>query len=287
MSDLSRRNLLALAAASTALAKKKTDAGTPIGVQLYTVRDVLPNDPDAVLRSIAEIGYKEVEAGRAGLDKLSPLFARYGLKAPSVGLELPLITGEGKPPESVTLASALEEAKKAGASYVGCGYSGPQKDADGYKRVCEAMNRTGEAARTAGLQFTYHHHAYEFGGEPGKRAWDYYLEFWDPKLVAIEMDTYWLSVAGQDPAAMIARYSGRVQLVHLKDKAFGTAVQYDQNMKPYTFKEVGTGVIDFPAVLAAARKAGVQHYFVEQDATPGHPIDSLRISYNNLRKMKL
>lgn len=287
MPDLSRRSLLALAAASTAFAKKKAESGTPIGVQLYTVRRVLPNDPGGVLKSIAEIGYKEVETGRADLDKLSPLFAKYGLKCPSVGLELPLITGEGKAPEGVTLASALDQAKKAGASYIGCGYSGPQKDADGYKRVCEAMNRTGEAARVAGLQFTYHHHAYEFGGEPGKRAWDYYLEFWDPKLVALEMDTYWLSVAGQDPAAMIAKYAGRVHLLHLKDKAFGTPVQYDQNVKPYSFKEVGTGVIDFPAVLRAAAKAGIKHYFVEQDETPGKPIDSLRISHNNLKKMKL
>jgi sugar phosphate isomerase/epimerase len=289
MSDISRRGLLAVGAmtASLANAKKKPGFDKPVGVQLYTVRNVLPKDPDATLKAISGIGYKEVEAGRADLDKLSPLFEKYGLKCASVHLETPLITGEGKMPEGVTLESALEDLKKHGVEFAGCPYSGPQKDADAYKRVADAMNRTGEAAQKLGMQFFYHNHAYEFGGEPGRRAWDYYLQYWDQKLVALEIDVYWMSVAGQDPADQIRKFGSRVVQVHLKDKAFGTPVHHDQNMPGYTFKEVGTGVVDFPAVLRAAEQAGVKHYYVEQDQTPGDPLASLRISYKNLRSFKL
>jgi sugar phosphate isomerase/epimerase len=289
MSDISRRGLLAVGAmtASLANAKKKPGFEKPIGVQLYTVRNVLPKDPDATLKAISEIGYKEVETGREDLDKLSPLFDKYGLKCTSVHLETPLITGEGKKPEGITLEGALEDLKKHGIEFVGCPYSGPQKDADAYKRISEAMNRTGEAAQKLGMQFFYHNHAYEFGGEPGKRAWDYYLQYWDPKLVALEIDVYWMSVAGQNPADQIRKFGSRAVQVHLKDKAFGTPVQHDQNMPGYSFKEVGTGVVDFPAVLRAAERAGVKHYYVEQDQTPGDPIASLRISYKNLRSFKL
>jgi sugar phosphate isomerase/epimerase len=288
MQTITRRAALSLAAAPLAFAKRKP-AGfdRPLGVELYTVRDILPKEPERVLGAIASIGYKELEGGRANLGTLVPAMRKFGLTMPSVSVELPLITGEGKPPEGVTLESAIDQAKAAGAAFIMLGYSGPQKDADGYKRVCEAMNRSGATIAKAGMQLVYHNHAYEFGGEPGQRAWDYYVQYLDPKLVPFQLDVFWLSVAGQDPAATIRKYAGRVAMVHLKDKAFGAPVQYDQNVKPYTFREVGTGVVDFPAVLRAAEAAGVKHYFVEQDRTPGDPLESLQTSYRNLRALKL
>jgi sugar phosphate isomerase/epimerase len=290
MAKITRRGLLAAGtfAASLAGAKKKQpEFDKPVGVQLYTVRSVLPKDPDGTLKAISEIGYKEVETGREEVDKLSPLFEKYGLKCYSVHLETPLITDEGPKPQGVTLESALDDLQKHGIQFVGCPYSGPQKDSEAYKRIADAMNRTGEEVQKRGMTFFYHNHAYEFGGEPGKRAWDYYLEYWNPKLVGFELDVYWLSVAGQDPAEQIRKYGSRVVQLHLKDKAFGTPVHHDQNMAPATFKEVGTGVVDFPAVLRAAEEVGVKHYYVEQDQTPGDPIASLRTSYNNLRSMRL
>jgi sugar phosphate isomerase/epimerase len=99
------------------------------------------------------------------------------------------------------------------------------------------------------------------------------------------MDVFWVSVAGQDPVEMLKQYKGRVPLIHLKDKATGTAVQYDEKVPAATFKEVGSGSLDFLAVLRAAEAAGVKHYFVEQDQTPGDPVDSLRKSYEFLRKV--
>src|SRR3974390_6509 len=122
MPDISRRGLLALGAITAPLAnasQKKAGFSKPIGVQLYTVRDVLPREPDGTLKAIADLGYKEVETSRADVDKYSALFDKYGLKCYSVHLETPLITGQGKAPEGVTLDGALEDLKKRGIEFVG------------------------------------------------------------------------------------------------------------------------------------------------------------------------
>jgi sugar phosphate isomerase/epimerase len=106
-----------------------------------------------------------------------------------------------------------------------------------------------------------------------------------PALVGFELDTFWASLAGIDPVTLIERYRGRVPLVHLKDKARGTPVQYDETRVPReAFKEIGQGEIDFGRVLRAAASAGVKYYFVEQDYCPGNPLDSLRLSWQALAR---
>jgi sugar phosphate isomerase/epimerase len=109
------------------------------------------------------------------------------------------------------------------------------------------------------------------------------LEETDPKLVMLEMDIFWVSVAGHDPVQALNTHKGRVPLLHLKDKATGTPVQFNENVPKTAFKEVGSGSIDIPAVLEAADAAGVRNYFVEQDQTTGDPIISLRKSFEYLK----
>ena len=104
-------------------------------------------------------------------------------------------------------------------------------------------------------------------------------------MVSLELDVFWVSVAGGDPAEMIQRLSGRVPLLHLKDKAQGTPVMYKESVPRTAFKEVGNGVLDWPKVLRAAAAANVAHYFVEQDQTPGDPVDSLRQSFSYLSRL--
>jgi sugar phosphate isomerase/epimerase len=137
------------------------------------------------------------------------------------------------------------------------------------------------------LTFCYHNHAFEFGGAQGERPIDIFHERLDKKLVFFEVDVFWISVAGGDPVQMLKEHEGRVPLLHLKDKAAGTPVQYNENVPPAAFKEVGSGSLDFPAILKTAESIGVKHYFVEQDQTPGDPIDSLKKSYNYLRSVKV
>nr|MDQ2901110.1 sugar phosphate isomerase/epimerase [Acidobacteriota bacterium] len=160
-------------------------------------------------------------------------------------------------------------------------------DLDFFRRLTDKMNRAGEQCHAAGLQFCYHNHAFEFQGEKDQRPIDIMIERLDLKNVGFEMDVFWVSVAGNDPVAMLRQLKGRVPLVHLKDEKRGAPVQYNEKVSKDTFQEVGHGSLDFPAILRAAEAAGVKHYFVEQDQTAGDPVASLKQSYDYLRSVKI
>ncbi len=280
--------LAAGAAGFTALAQAKFTQ--PVGAELYTVRGDLPKDPDRVLKEIAGMGYKEVEGGRADTLKFSAQFKQYGLKPVACHAEQGLITGNWgnqKAPEGLTLESSMAGLKEAGVQWYIMPYLPPDQrgSADSYKALCDKMNHAAEVAKKAGLGFAYHNHAFEFGGKPGERPIDIFLERLDKKLVMFEMDVFWVSVAGNDPVKLLGEWKGRVPLLHLKDKAKDTPVQYNEGVKRTAFQEVGSGTLDFKAILAAAKAAGVKHYFVEQDQTPGDALASLKKSYEYLRTL--
>ena len=285
---LSRRQVLGASAAllMPALASAKFDH--PLGAELYTVRADLPKDPDRVLKAIAEMGYKEVEGSRADSVSMTAKFKEYGLKPVSCHAEQGLITGNwGKQPvpAGLTLESAIDGAKAAGVHYFVMPYLPPDQrtDADGYKSLCDKMNHAAMLCKKVGMEFAYHNHAFEFGGKPGERPIDIFKARLDPKLVALEMDVFWVSVAGHDPVEMLNEWKGRVSMLHLKDKPKDLAVMYNEGVPRTTFKEVGAGSLDFKAILAAAPKAGVKHYFVEQDQTPGDALASLKKSIDYLK----
>lgn len=259
----------------------------PLGVQLYTVRMLMPKDPRGTLAAIAAMGYDSVEFGRGQLAQLEPHLKELKLSTPSVGLELPLVMGApGGAPASLDEAVASlpsKGVKCAVISYVGK----PMRDEPGfYVRFADQMNRAGEVCRKHGVQLCYHHHSFEFDPSQGKRPFDTLVESFDPKLVHFELDTFWLQIGGEDPARMLRRLKGRVALVHLKDIARGVAVEYNEGKVPReAFKEVGNGGLDWPDILRACDEAGVRHYIVEQDWCPGDPLDSLRQSYQYLRSL--
>jgi sugar phosphate isomerase/epimerase len=147
------------------------------------------------------------------------------------------------------------------------------------------MNKAGEICRKHGVQLCYHHHSFEFDPAGGKRPFDTLVERFDPKLVHFEIDTFWLKIGGEDPAAMLRRLKGRVSLVHLKDIARGTAIEYNEGKVPReAFKEVGNGELNWPDILKACEETGVRHYIVEQDWWPGDPLESLKQSIAFLRR---
>jgi sugar phosphate isomerase/epimerase len=290
-SSFSRRQWLASAIALGSTPLLRAAAKRTIGVQLYTVRGTLMKDSEHVIKTIAEIGYKEIEgAGRLDLIKLLPLIQQNGMKAVSCHVETPIITGDWDKYRGMTpvpVEEAIESVKKAGVQYFTMAYIQPaaRGGLDFYKKTADQMNHTGELCKKAGLQFAYHNHAFEFGGKPGERPIDIFKERLDKKLVALEMDVFWVSVAGHDPLEMLKEWKGRVALLHLKDKAKDTPVQFTENVPRTAFKEVGSGILDFPAILKAAPGLGVKHYFVEQDQTPGDPLDSLRKSFDYLQSI--
>lgn len=258
----------------------------PLGAQLYTVRQVIGKAEDETLRRIGAIGYSEVETtGRDDLDRIGPMLERYKLKPVSTHLDSNMLSG-GKTPD---LAQAIATAKKHGVSYLVFPYLPPSErgDAAGYRKLADKLNECGRQVHGSGLTFCYHNHAFEFGGKAGERPIDILNERLDRKLVNFELDLFWVSVAGNDPVEMLKTYKGRVPLVHLKDKLAGAPIQFDEKVPKETFKEVGSGSLDFPAILRTAEASGVKHYIVEQDQTPGDPVDSLEKSYRYLRSVKI
>ena len=280
----SRREFLQATSLAAALgASGRAAQLETLGVQLYTVRSVLPKKPRETLDAIRAIGYQEVEATYDGLDPLWPALQASGLKPVSIHLDSKSVT-KGNPDD---LSPIFDKLKERGFTYAVFPYL-PEPERGGIdviRAVAEKLNRAGEKCRAAGMTFCYHNHAFEFATEKGATLFQVMLDHTDPKLVAFELDLFWVSVAGLDPAAMIEKLAGRVPLVHLKDKAEGTAVMYKESVPPATFKEVGSGVMDWPKILRAAAAAKVEHYFVEQDQTPGDPVESLRRSYGYLSKL--
>ena len=153
------------------------------------------------------------------------------------------------------------------------------------RKLGETLNKAGEICQKSGLKLAYHNHAFEFAAHEGGTLLDLLMQTADPKLVYLELDIMWSTVAGVSPVSVLEKYGSRVAMMHLKNVAEGVEKRYNENVPRTAFRDVGHGVVDIPAVLAAAQKAGVQHYFVEQDQTPGDPIEALRASYQYLEKL--
>lgn len=273
---IDRRTFIGTLTAATVLGSRLTWAADDrkidkIGLQLYTVRDAMKSDMEGTLAKVAQIGYKEVEF--AGLFDHSPkdvraLLDKNGLTAPSGHTPYETLTGDWE--------KTLGDAKTLGQSYIVCPWVDDNllKQPDGWKKVSDTLNRAGETSKKAGIQLAYHNHAKEFVKVDGKLAYDILLDDTDPNLVQMEMDLYWITKGRQDPLKYFDRYPGRFPLVHVKDMA-----------KDGGFAPVGTGTMDFKRIFAQSEKAGIKHYFVENDE-PKSPFEDIRISFENLQKLR-
>ena len=303
MQNLSRRSFLKSSAVATAglmtpgllraSAVRAAESGVldHLGVALYTVRDQMQADAAGTLKAIADLGYRYVETGL--VPALGPALNAAGLKQASAYAPTYLVTGNRKAwtgagemlPESYTWSQAIDEAKAQGLEYLVIVYlmKAERGGLDVYKDLAARLAKAGEACRKAGLGLAYHPHAFEYEMIDGVRPIELLLKETPKEALGLELDTFWSSIAGVDPVKMVQTYTGRVPLVHLKDKAKGTPVQYDEGKVPHeAFKETGRGEVNFAAFLPAAARAGVKYYYVEQDYSAGSPLDSLRTSHQAL-----
>lgn len=284
MSASTRRAFLAQSAAilpitQAALSAREALHKNNLGVELYTVRNVIDAHPLQTLKSIQDIGYAEVEAIYADLPKIWSALEQTQLKAVSVHVDAKLLMAGGS-----ELDNAFAKLRQRGFHYAVFPYLAESERGglDVYKKLAADFNRIGKQAKSHGLTFCYHNHAFEFQPMNGTTPLQVLLGQTDKNLVSWEMDIFWVSVAGHDPVQLLKQYGDRVKLLHLKDKKRGFPTQYNEHVPKDTFQAVGHGSIDIPAVLKAAASTDVRHYFVEQDQTPGNPIDSLRESYQYL-----
>lgn len=253
------------------------------GVQLYTVRNQIGTDAAATLKRIAAIGYTELEVLQPTLPVVAPLASALGLTIVSAHLDGATAREDG-------FEAFLAQAKTHGLRYVVIPFVPATErptDRAGFDAVAVRLSRMARAASDAGLQLCYHNHAFEFGKDrEGTRWLDVLMQGTAASGMQLQLDVFWASVGGADPVALLRQYSGRVASLHLKDKDPRTATSVDEGTVPQAaFVEVGSGAIDFPAILAAAPAAGVRHFFVEQDHTPGDPVASLEKSYAYLSRL--
>jgi len=289
---LTRRNFLgkafAGATASAAIAKSQAWAAgelawpKPIGLELYTVRDLFAKDPVRTLKQVAAIGYKEVEFS-PGL-KPATLHADLraaGLGAPSSYVEMPENIGQWK--KSVDLAESY------GVHYLVVG-DNPRLSAQAWRRRADFFNQCGRISLRAGIQFCYHAHFHEFERVDGTTGYDIMLTHCEPKLLKMEMDIFWVTYAGADPLHYWRLYPGRFPLLHIKDLRKGVSINPHAGPAdhgPNPFAPVGQGRIDWPKIFAHVKEAGVEHIFVEQDRCNRPPLEAAKISFNYLKNLRL
>ncbi|MFQ3549392.1 MAG: sugar phosphate isomerase/epimerase [Armatimonadota bacterium] len=246
----------------------------PVGLQLYTLRDECDKDFKQTLKTVSEIGYKYVElAGNLG--GMSPSELKDflgGLNIRAISAHVPIEAIEAD------MQAEIDKALEVGCEFIVCPYLGDnwRENAAGYQKVASLLTEAGRVCKDNGLQMCYHNHAFEFDVFDGKTGFDILIEKSDASFLQFELDTYWVRYANVEPIDFIDKLSGRIPLLHIKDMA---------DNQERRFAEIGNGILNFPDIIESALKAGCKYFIVEQDSCSKPPIESVKISYNNLKNM--
>jgi sugar phosphate isomerase/epimerase len=285
----------------------ESKATTSIGLQLYTLGDLMITDTKGTLQKLAAIGYKELES--AGSSKgnfygykpkefasmvkdmgLHWRSAHVGGAAFSVDQMMKMAKTAEDSARIQRIAERFkdrapmlnlqndyqrlaDDAAEGGLSYLVCS-SIPVSTLDEIKTAVDVFNKASEACKKAGVQFAYHNHVTEFDTVEGHRPFDYVLSHTDKDLVKMELDLAWATKANQDPVQLFKLHPGRFPLWHVKD--------LDKETKNPA--EVGTGIVDFKRIFNNAKESGMKYFFVEQDQAP-QPLENITNSYNYLNKL--
>ena len=235
----------------------------PVGLQLYSLRDQFKQDVGKTLDQVRAFGITNVElAGTYGLspEKFKEQLDARRLKAISAHFSYEQCRDH--------IDDVVREAKLFGLEYAGCAWI-PHQDPFDEKTCREAaavFNRAGEALAKHGIKFFYHTHGYEFLPYRDGTLFDLLMAETNPEYVRIEMDVFWVVHPGQDPVKLLEKYGKRFELMHVKDMKRGTPRGFDGHSDVTNNVVLGKGIIDWPSVFRAAKKAGVKWYFIEDES---------------------
>jgi sugar phosphate isomerase/epimerase len=269
-------------ASTDSTASTATTAAKPMGLQLYSLRDVIGKDVKGTVKQLTDWGYTKFETYGYNNGQLfgmpSKEFNEYvkslGAQVVSGHYGIDVVRGDW--------AKAVADAKDAGQEYMVLPWiDEANRTEDGYKKIIEDVNKAAEVTSQAGLRMGYHNHDFEFkkvgdnaNFEKLKTGFELLLDGLDPKLVSIELDLYWVVRAGQDPEQIFAKYPGRFEQWHVKDM---------DKAAPEKNADIGTGSIDFKKLFTFADQAGMKHWYVEQETYPVDPMTSAKNSIDYLK----
>ncbi|MGC8863903.1 MAG: sugar phosphate isomerase/epimerase family protein [Armatimonadota bacterium] len=248
---------------------------TQIAAQLYTVRDFCKTagELEESLRKLKKIGYEVVQISGIGpipYPEIKRILDATGMACCVTHIPYERMVNET---EQVIQEHNLIQCKYAAIG----GLPGGYRNAEGYSRFAREATEVGKKLAAGGLRFGYHNHSFELEKYGKRTGLAILYEDSDPEYFKAEIDTYWIQHGGGDPAAWIEKLSGRIPLVHLKDMTV-------RNGQPI-MAEVGEGNLNWPRIVDACKKAGVEWYIVEQDTCERDPFESLAISLRNIKAM--
>ena len=302
MNTTSRRTFLKLAGAASVasfalrntITLAATPLGLPLGLQLYSLRELLPQDLDGTLKAIAAAGYTEVEA--AGFYALTAKdfkesMDKAGLHCVSAHYPLDMLHPQLEP--------VLDYANQAGIRYIVCsspslpdpsrvklspkdpGYHQAWVEAftiDDWKWNAEQFNRIAARVKERDMQFGYHNHVAEFHKIKNTVPYDVLVQQTDPNLVTFEMDCGWVKFAGANPVEYLTKYPARISMLHVKDFDLKNGTEHVSST------ELGRGTIDYRPIFQAAKKGGhLTHLFVEQEEFDMPPLEAIKVDAEYMR----
>ena len=315
-SRIDRRTLLkgaaaamTIAAAGTAEAARRpffARIGKPIGFQLYTLGEEAGKDLDASFASVARIGYRDIELPnlygktpaqvRAAADRAGVKLSSLHMPAMALGAQgmLSLLSDTQRIVDDLGVLGIRGAVAPIAPFPPGFrprqGEDMPaaiarslhEAGADGWKRSAAMLNEKGAALKPHGITVGYHNHNLEFAPlEGGGTGWDLLISETDPALVKFEVDVGWVAAAGLDPVAFLERYRGRLRWMHIKDLQPSTVANFALRMDPV---ETGAGKQDWARILPAAHRAGIEHFYVEQE--PPFAIPRMEAAERSFRFLK-
>ncbi len=239
-------------------------AQATIGLQLYTFRNEFKTDVSGTLQKIHDMGIREIEGGGTyGLstDAYKELLEKNQLSMVSIGADFNVL--------ETNIDQVVKDAKSFGAKYVMCAWvphnaTFTKEDAD---KAIAVFNKAGKTLKDNGITFCYHAHGYEFVPYASGTLFDYMVKNMNPAFANFEMDVFWMKHPGQDPVALLKKYSGRFKLMHLKDRKPGTPNGMEGSADVETNVVLGDGDVGIAAIMKVAKQYGVEHFFIEDESS--------------------
>jgi sugar phosphate isomerase/epimerase len=235
------------------------------GLQLYSLRNQLAKDAPGTMAKVKAMGFKHVEmAGTFGLDftEVIKQKAVNELNVVSFGGDFERLE---KSPQRLA-----DEARSYGAQYVVCFWIPHKTDSFNIQDVDRAVavfNAAGKVMAQNGMLLCYHPHGYEFKPYEDGTLFDYMVKKLDRRFIYLELDVFWIKQAGQDPLALLKKYSGRFILLHLKDRKIGTPNTNNGHGDLESNVVLGTGDVGIAEIMKEAKKQGIKHYFIEDESS--------------------